>query len=374
MLAGILTGLAAPLLPTRLDAGTGRSRFLSAQADGDGCYRIGGITADGAPVFEHPLPSRGHAFAVHAGGGIAVHFARRPGTFAIAIDLDTGATTAEIHSPQGRHFCGHGVFGPDGRQVYATENDFEGGRGVVGVYDASAGYVRIGELPSHGVGPHEVGLLSDGETLVVANGGIRTHPDLPRVKLSLPTMAPSLAYIDRRDGRLLERATPPPTWHQLSIRHLAVRADDTVGIAMQYEGPAGDRVPLVGRHRRGEPLQFFEGPADAVRAMKHYSGSAAFDPSGRVLAVSAPRGSRVTLWDADRGALLSWVPVADGCGLAPGTHAGEVVASSGDGGVFVIDAAAGEVRPLASRYATTSRWDNHIAAVISLTPTSAAAQ
>jgi hypothetical protein len=56
---------------------------------------------------------------------------------------------------------------------------------VIGVRDASAGYRHIGELPSHGIGPHDLALLSDERTLVVANGGIRTHPDRRREELNL---------------------------------------------------------------------------------------------------------------------------------------------------------------------------------------------
>ena len=40
-----------------------------------------------------------------------------------------------IPSIEGRHFFGHGVFSPDGKLLYATENDFEAARGVIGVYD-----------------------------------------------------------------------------------------------------------------------------------------------------------------------------------------------------------------------------------------------
>ena len=47
---------------------------------------------------------------------------------------------------------------------------------MIGVRDAQDGYRQIGELPSDGIGPHEATLMPDGKTLVVANGGIRTHP------------------------------------------------------------------------------------------------------------------------------------------------------------------------------------------------------
>jgi hypothetical protein len=38
-------------------------------------------------------------------------------------------------------------------------------------------YKQIGEFEAHGMEPHDIALLSDGRTMVIANGGIRTHPD-----------------------------------------------------------------------------------------------------------------------------------------------------------------------------------------------------
>ena len=209
LLAGGLAGSFLPA-PLRANAAAAAPLYLSARADAGGGYRMSGFAADGASRFDLPLPGRGHSFAVRPGGREAVHFARRPGRFALVVDLVYGVVVHKLETPADRHFYGHGVFSRDGRLLYATENDFGGERGVIGIYDAARGYSRMGELPSHGVGPHEIALLSDGETLVVANGGIATHPDLPRVKLNLPTLAPSLCYIERRDGRLLQelRACP----------------------------------------------------------------------------------------------------------------------------------------------------------------------
>jgi len=355
------SGLAWALTPAWLRAESGRAVYLSARADEAGRFRVSGFDVDGRLAFDRPLPGRGHGFAVRADGRVAVHFARRPGRFAQAIDLVRGNRLGDFTTPGNRHFYGHGAFSGDGRLLYASENDFAAGRGVIGVYDAARGYRRFGELPAHGIGPHELRLLPDGETLVVANGGIRTRPDLPRVKLNLPTMSPSLVYIDRRDGRLLEEVRLDPELHRLSIRHLAIGRDDGVAVAMQYEGPAGDLVPLVATHRRGDPLRPLAGPPRALRAMKHYCGSAAFDRDGRVLAVSAPRGSLVTFWDVESGGHLSSVTVADGSGVAPGRRRGEFVASSGRGAVVVIDARRGAARRLAPEHLDAGRWDNHLA-------------
>ena len=362
LLAG---GIAGSLLPASLRAEAGAPSaplYLSARADASGGYRVSGFSTDGARVFDLPLPGRGHSFAVRPDGSTAVHFARRPGRFALVLDLLRSTIARRVETPAGRHFYGHGVFSPDGRLLYATENDFDGERGVIGVYDATRGYRRVGELPSHGIGPHEIALLSDGETLVVANGGIATHPDLPRVKLNLPTMAPSLCFVDRRSGALRRELTLDTALHRLSIRHLAVGPDDTVAVAMQYEGPAQDRVPLVALRRGGGPLHLLHGPPYVIRAMKNYCGSICFDPSGRTIAVSSPRGNLMTFWDVGTGRYLSSAGVADGCGVAPGPRPGVFLASSGRGGVVVIDARSGTTRPLAVGGLEAARWDNHLVA------------
>ena len=129
---------------------------------------------------------------------------------------------------------------------------------------------------------------------------------------------------------------------------------------MQYEGPAHDRVPLVALQRGGGRLRLLQGPRTVLRAMKNYCGSVCFDPSGRTIAVSAPRGNLVTFWDAGTGRYLSSVEVSDGCGVAPGAGPGEFLASSGQGGVVVIDARSGTTRPLAVGGLESARWDNHL--------------
>ena len=362
LLAG---GVAGSLLPAPFRAKAAAScgpLYLSAHADATGGYRVSGFAEDGTSLFDLPLPARGHSFAVRPDGSAAVHFARRPGRFALVLDFVQGTVARRVEGPTDRHFYGHGVFSQGGRLLYATENDFEGERGVIGIYDAARGYARVGELPSHGIGPHEIALLSDGETLVVANGGIATHPDLPRVKLNLPTMAPSLCFVDGRSGVLQRELTLDPALHRLSIRHLAVAPDDTVAVAMQYEGPAHDRVPLVALQRGGGPMRLLQGPPNVIRAMKNYCGSVCFDPSGGTIAVSAPRGNLVTFWDVRTGRYQSSTGVPDGCGIAPGSLPDEFLASSGLGGVVVVDARSGTTRPLAVGGLAAVRWDNHLVA------------
>ena len=194
--------------------------FVSCRADATGEHHVSGFAQRGDARFSLPLPERGHAMAFHPAQPYMVVFARRPGRFAVVIDDDQGVALYRIDAARGRHFYGHGAFSPDGQILFATENDYESGQGVVGLYDARDGYRRVGEYPSHGTGPHELILMPDGRTLAIANGGIRTHPDHGRAKLNLDSMTPSLVFTDMADGRHLDQADLPDAQHQLSIRHL----------------------------------------------------------------------------------------------------------------------------------------------------------
>ena len=333
--------------------------YAGCRADDAERYFTTGFAADGRVVFDIPLPGRGHGAAFRQAPAHCVVFARRPGTFAVVIDLDRGEALRRIDAGAGRHFYGHGVFSPDGRYLFTSENDFEAGRGMVGIRDAEDGYRQIGEFASQGIGPHELVLMPDGATLAVANGGIRTHPDNDRAILNLDTMQPSLAYLDLASGRLRDAFGLAARLHRLSIRHLAVNRDGLVAVAMQYEGSRRDRVPLVGLHDGGS-LRLLAAPPATERRMRQYAASIAFDHGGRLLAVSSPRGNLITFWDARAGHLVDQMEVVDGCGVAPGDAPGEFVITGGRGQVLRFAPGHDDQTPLVVAAPTIAAWDNHL--------------
>lgn len=346
--------------PTTLDA-RARHYFVSACSDAAHNTLVRVIAEDGQIVTTLPLPARGHGAARRPEKCEVVAFARRPGRFALAFDPLSGDPARRIEAAEGRHFYGHGVFSHDGRWLFACENDYDNARGCIGVYDATADYRREAELDAHAIGPHELVLLSDGCTLVVANGGIHTHPDKGRQKLNVETMQPSLAYIDAESGSLLHDHRLPAVLHKASIRHLAVTADDAVGVVMQYEGPRNDLVPLVGFHRGEEAEIELPNPGDAVlRSLRQYCGAAAVDVSGQVLAVSAPRGGVVTFWSMLGRRYLSSLTLDDGCGLAPSGEPGGFLASSGYGRLVHHNALNSATTDLVDPAAAPVAWDNHL--------------
>lgn len=339
--------------------GDGGALFIGCRADALDEHHVTGFDGVGSTHFSLPLPERGHAMAFHPTRPHMVVFARRPGRFAVVIDDDEGVALRRIDAAPGRHFYGHGAFSTDGRILFATENDCESGQGVVGLYDAGDDYRRVGEYPSHGVGPHELILMPDGKTLAIANGGIRTHPDHGRAKLNIDDMAPALVFADIADGRHLDRAVLPDAQRQLSIRHLAVLADGRVAVAMQYEGPKTDDVPLVAIYD-GPGLRTLEGPKDVRRRMRHYGGSIAADRSGDLIAVSAPRGNLVTFWEGRDGRYLTAVEIQDGCGVAPADRPGAFVLTGGAGDVLLVRPLTDEIDHIALTGLAGARWDNHL--------------
>ena len=341
------------------DRADGRDQFVSCAVDRDGHYAVTGIDGHGRVQFTTPLPARGHGIAGHPIRAEIVVFARRPGAFAVVLQTADGTIRRRIEAATGRHFYGHGSYSADGRLLFATENDYENSRGVLGIYDSRDGYRRVGEWASGGIGPHEVRLLPGGSALVVANGGIRTHPDHGRAKLNLSSMTPNLVYLDSETGRRLESARLPERLHKLSIRHIDANASGLVAVGMQYEGDRRDRVPLVGLHRPGGEFRLLQAPTEIARRMRHYIGSVAFDATGRYLASTGPRGHIVTLWDAASSAYIGHVSAADASGVAPAGQAGEFIVAGGDGIVRRIDAPSGRVAVVLQEN-LERRWDNHM--------------
>jgi uncharacterized protein len=337
-----------------------RTAYLGARLDAAGQAHASAFGIDGEPIFDVAFPGRAHAFAVHPRRAEIAAPARRPGRVLHVIDSLHGRISAEIVSPPGRHFCGHAAFLADGRLLFATETDYVAARGVIGVYDADHGYARLTEYESHGLDPHDIRLLPGG-VLVVANGGILTHPDAPNANLDPAGMDPSLVYLSAEDGRLLEQVRLPQALRQLSTRHLAVGRDATVAVAMQYEGPSGDRVPLVATHVRGGPLRPLAVPAEMLAGMRNYCGSATVDSDGQLLAVSCPKGNRSVFFDLQQGGWLTSVEMPDGCGIVAEGSPGTFVLSSGLGGAARFDVRASMRSSVPGNFVAASRWDNHLA-------------
>lgn len=324
--------------------------FATAYQRRDGAFGAAILSEAGKILHTVDLPDRGHDITFDPVSGRSVVFARQPGTFFTAFDRTGRTPPVTIASITGRHFFGHGVFSPDGALLYTTENDFDNAAGMIGVYDARGDFARIGEFPTHGVGPHDLLLLGDGRTIAVANGGIETHPDFGRAKLNLSTMKPSFVLLDRQTGDLIEKHELPPELHQLSIRHMDTDESGAVWFGCQHEGAATDQPALVGRATRGRELELIGMEPKVLAGFRNYIGSVAANRQAGTVAVTSPQGNCYAIIEAASRKLVSVERLVEVCGVAP-DHSGFMV-TTGAGAIVEADG-------------TTSGdsehvWDNHM--------------
>ncbi|MBX4955228.1 DUF1513 domain-containing protein [Rhizobium lentis] len=304
--------------------------YASGIRTGDGSFAVATVTERGEIVDQVALPSRAHGMAFSAATGKAAAFARRPGTYAMIFDPRNKGEPVVINSREGRHFYGHGAFSPDGRILYASENDFDGNRGMIGLYDATDRFTRIGEFETYGIGPHDMTVSEDGRLLIVANGGIETHPDFGRIKLNLGEMQPSLVLIDAASGALVEKHLLPAEWSALSTRHVDLDGDGRIWFACQYEGHRKDLPPLVGHFAKGEDLTFIDLPQETTRRLANYVGAIAVNRSAGLVGVTSPKGGASVTIDARTGKVLSETIIADAAGIAPAKGGFAVSSYDGD--------------------------------------------
>ncbi|WP_246131719.1 DUF1513 domain-containing protein [Pistricoccus aurantiacus] len=332
----------------------GEPLLLSAVDDARGRHCLAGATAQGELAFISQVPERCHGGTRRPGREEVVMFARRPGRHFHVVNTATGKKQLSVAASEGRHFYGHGVFSPDGRYLYAAANRFETREGIVQVYDARKDYRPVKELSLDGIGPHELRLHPDGETLIVALGGIETHPDYGRVKLNLDSMAPALLLMNSHSGEIHARHTP--SHHQLSCRHLDVAPDGTVILGYQFQGPEWETPPLIAR-LDGKSGEFHELtlPETLTPRLRNYIASIAVSRDGKHAAITAPRGNRVLILDTRDGRLLNESELEDAAGVV--AYGDGFLISSGRGGLYRLSSEASTPQRLTT---LPLHWDNHL--------------
>lgn len=333
--------------------------LLSARDNAAGEHFAVAYTLAGEPLFATQVAERCHDICMHPFLPLAVFVGRRPSLESYLLDLQTGQLLQTFSTPSNRHFQGHAVFDARGERLYSTENDTDQpGRGVIGVWQLNGAQrlQRDTELSSHGVGPHQLLWMPDGATLVVANGGIRTESG-SREELNLDAMEPSLVLMSTA-GACLSKEVLADTMN--SIRHLAVASDGTVIAVQQYQGGMQERIDLLAVKRPGQAFAVFPVAEQQRSSMQQYAASVAIHDDLRLVAMTAPRGGRVFIWDLDSAELRLDAPFRDCAG----------VAASEQG--FVVTTGVGRCRAYDCRSAKISMqpldlppglWDNHAVVV-----------
>ncbi|MFL6619447.1 MAG: DUF1513 domain-containing protein [Povalibacter sp.] len=351
--AVVLGGAAAGL--AFKSSGSRQGTLLSAFEDPRGDQYVGGVSLNSREVFGAKVPMRAHGCAIDPQDSHRVlFFARRPGTVAFELRRDSMQVRTLFETPAGRHLAGHGLFSHDGSILFTPEHDYDHGRGVLAVRD-TRDFSIIDEIDTHGIDPHEVQWLPDRKSLLVANGGIMTHPRSFRQKLNIPTMDPSLCVIDASSGKCKEQWRLPD--HLLSIRHLAVAADGVTAVGLQYEGEPANAPGVVALYTSAG-LKLLTAPRDELVRFHGYVASVAISETEDLIAAACPYGNGVACWSLRDQRYLGFVAAAESYGLSRLTD-GTIVTSQRDGTAYEIDKT-----PLRSQFLKldskiTLRWDDH---------------
>lgn len=189
------------------------------------------------------VPSRPHGLSVLPDGSCLVA-ARRPGDWLMRVSAQ-GQVLARTWLTDDRRLNGHVLAGAAADVFYSTETDLENDQGLVVVRDVRT-LEPLQEWATQGSDPHEMALLPkgalglDGPCLMVANGGVKTLPDLGRQSLNalgrVEPLDSSLVALNVKTGEVVNTWRLADPW--LSLRHLAHHNQlDALGVALQAHHP-----------------------------------------------------------------------------------------------------------------------------------------
>ena len=325
-------------------------------------FGIGVIDKD--RLSTHAIAFRGHSIITHAlKSNCLLAFPRRPGDTCLEVNLGTDEVSQAFTCNQQRHLFGHGCFSADGQVLFTTEANLKTGYGVIGVRDAKT-YQLLTEFPSGGIGPHDIKLMSGGQSLAVANGGILTHPQSGRKKLNLDSMHSSLTLVDTNNGSLEDIWLP--TESKASARHIDVAADGTIAIALQVQRSAMSHdgvVPLAAVLKPDTSVTPLAEPVPVITAMNDYAGSVAINDKTRIAGFTSPRGNLAAFWNIDSGGFVTHYVLHDVCGIAISADSKFFIVSNSHGAVRYLDGASmQEDKSMRQHYAAV-HWDNHLTAI-----------
>lgn len=326
-------------------------RVLTAWREGEQSWA--GMWTPGQVAKGVALPARAHqllAVPVNAERPQlqALVLARRPGEYLLRMDPLRGIALQWHTMEEDRYLGGHAVLAADGQRFFTTESDGETGQGLIAERDIHT-LEKLREFSSGGIGPHALIMESEG-TLLVANGGILNLPETGRSKRNMGRMDSNLTRLDAHSGAVLDQYRLQDD--ALSLRHLALAPDGTVGIALQAEHslPQARQAAPALALLQGHTLRTVDWAATQLPlAWDGYAGDVCF-ANGRFW-TSAPHA----------GWLASWSTLGSDLQLLPLPGAGALAASEGRWLVGADKAALFQstLHAREQRYALAQAWDNH---------------
>ncbi|PPR25105.1 MAG: hypothetical protein CFH34_01585 [Alphaproteobacteria bacterium MarineAlpha9_Bin4] len=324
---------------------------------------FGCFDRSGKIIFDVELKNRAHDYIILPKYNKVCLVARRPENFILLIDLEKGYVKKKIISPSERHFYGHISYSEKDNLIYVTENHYKYNderSGAIAIYDPNKNFKRLGEIPSFGIGPHELKVSSNNK-IVVANGGVLTHPDYPRIKLNLSDIDSNLVILDQSSAKLISKFNLNNKFKHNSIRHIDLDKSDNIYLGCQsYVKNKFEDLDLVFKISNAKiyPLKI---PSFLLKNLHNYSGSIKVSNNKNKVYASFPKGNSLLIWNLSRGTFLEKKHVFDVCGISIDEVKENVYLSNGKGDLFLIN----KQDKLIKEYSKNINFDNHLSITVS---------
>ncbi len=333
--------------------------YLSACKNNIGQHFMAAFDQNGKILYQHPLSYRGHSLSINYSLQQVYCFSRRPGNTIDIISFN-GKRIYQVSALKNRHFYGHGAYDATQNYLYTTENNLDTTEGLISIRDINNTLSVKKELYSYGIGPHTVEISKDNQFLIIANGGVKTHPQTGRKKLNLIDMTSSLVFLHKSTGKLHRKITLGDELQFNSIRHIALGKDNEVFIALQNQWPNKKTEVLLAHYDyindKTTPIRI---PDILQNKLNHYLGDIVLDQSQQFFASSSPKGNTILFYDIANHRFLS-DKLEDTCGIQSTDRPGEFIVSSGQGYILRYSIERKGINKKLLSYHPNIQWDNHI--------------
>jgi len=226
------------------------------------------------------IKGRGHAFCLAV---IPKHTKD-----ALILDPRDGRITASFSSTKDLDFFGHGVASADGQYLFCSESSKGKLDGVVSVRDGQTGKL-LDQLPSFGQNPHEMIMMPDRKTLLVANAGPLDY-DTKRDGRERT----SLAFIDINSKKLHQRLLSKNP--NVKLAHFARNPSGRIFVGGV---PGLNKDIMAGRVMTSDgSSDLVEMPMSEELLKTLVNETLSVVASESIVAASMPFSNRVLVWDA----------------------------------------------------------------------------
>ena len=305
---------------------------------------------------------RGHGLSKNpARANQAIMFSRRLGNQALLMNMHNKKIEHIITSPDHLYMEGHGCFSHDGRLLFCSETNKHTHQGIISVRETQS-FKLIKEFASGGIGPHEILMRPNENTLVVANGGlIKDHKG---TLTNGTTMAPNVSLLNTENGEI--KSSFQSHHEKASLRHMDVSSDGTIAIAAQVQRKYVNHqnpIALTSLIKPNGQVIQLKAPEQLLKKLNDYVGSVRINNRFKTAAFTSPRGDLAMFWDIDSGKFLGHHFFHNVCGLT--------VSSNEE--YFVLSNSAGKIRQVHGNSLVENRnlrqsfpqiqWDNHMLTV-----------